>query len=162
MYSWIVFLHVLGGFGFILAHGASAAVSFRLRRERNLERIRALLDLSGSSLNVLYISLLVLLAGGITAGFMRRWWGHGWIWVALGLLIAILVAMYLRGTSYYTSVRKAAGLEYMVGSKPHPPEPPASPEEIDALLSSSRPVELAVIGGVGLAAILWLMIFKPF
>ena len=34
MYSWIVFVHVLGVFGFLLAHGAAAVVAFRLRGER--------------------------------------------------------------------------------------------------------------------------------
>ena len=79
MYPWIVFLHVAGGFGFMLAHGASASVAFALRRERNLERLRALLDLSSGSFNVMYLSLLVLLAAGIVAGFMQKWWGQGWI-----------------------------------------------------------------------------------
>jgi len=42
----------------MLAHGASVSVAFALRRERNLERIRALLDLSSGSFNVMYLSLL--------------------------------------------------------------------------------------------------------
>jgi hypothetical protein len=65
MYPWIVFLHVTGGFTFVLAHGASASVAFALRHERNSERIRALLDLSPSFFNVMYLSLLVLLAAGL-------------------------------------------------------------------------------------------------
>jgi len=31
MYLWLVFLHVLSGFVFFLAHGASAAVLLKLR-----------------------------------------------------------------------------------------------------------------------------------
>jgi hypothetical protein len=73
MYPWIVFLHVAGGFGFVLAHGASASVAFALRRERNLERIRALLDLCSNSFNVMYFSLLVLLVAEIVAGFKQNW-----------------------------------------------------------------------------------------
>ena len=73
MYPWIALVHVIGGFGFFLAHGASAAVAFRLRKERDLERVRALLDLSSSTISALYISLLVLLAAGIWAGFLGRW-----------------------------------------------------------------------------------------
>jgi hypothetical protein len=49
MYSWIVFAHVLGVFGFLLGHGAAALVTFKLRGERAVERIRALLDLSRST-----------------------------------------------------------------------------------------------------------------
>jgi len=51
MYPWFVYLHILGIFGFLLAHGASAAAAFALRRERNLERVRVLLDLSTSTLS---------------------------------------------------------------------------------------------------------------
>ena len=73
MYRWIVFLHIAGIFGFLLAHGSSAAMAFALRRERNPERIRALLDLSGSTMSVLYLSLLVLIAAGIISAFMGHW-----------------------------------------------------------------------------------------
>ncbi len=33
MYPWLVFLHLLGVFGFLLAHGASASASFALRAQ---------------------------------------------------------------------------------------------------------------------------------
>jgi hypothetical protein len=162
MYPWIVFLHVAGGFTFVLAHGASASVAFALRRERNPERIRALLDLSSGSFNVMYLSLLVLLAAGIVAGFMQKWWGQGWIWTALGLLIAIMVGMTVFGTLFYGKVRKAAGLQYMESFKPHPPLEPASAAELEALLARGQPVLITVIGFGGLLLILWLMMFKPF
>lgn len=60
MYRWLVFLHVIGIFGFLVSHGASASVFFALRHERNLERVRLLLQLSVSSFRVMGISLLVL------------------------------------------------------------------------------------------------------
>jgi hypothetical protein len=50
MYFWMVFLHVLCVLAFLMAHGVSASVFFALRNERNVERIRSLLQLSGSSL----------------------------------------------------------------------------------------------------------------
>ena len=162
MYQWIVFLHVAGGFGFMLAHGASASVAFALRRERSLERIRALLDLSSGSFNVMYLSLLVLLVAGIVAGFMQKWWGQWWIWTALGLLIAIMVGMTVFGTLFYGKLRKAVGLEFMENWRPHPPIEPASAAELDALLARGQPVLLTVIGAGGLILILWLMMFKPF
>ncbi|MEP7358314.1 MAG: hypothetical protein ABI847_13795, partial [Anaerolineales bacterium] len=86
MYNWVVYLHLLGIFGFLLAHGASASAAFALKRERSLEKVRALLELSSASIGLTYISLLVLLAAGIIAAFMGHWWGHGWIWVSLALL----------------------------------------------------------------------------
>ena len=53
MYPWLVFVHLLGLFGFLLAHGASSSAAFALRRERNLERVRALLELSANSYGVM-------------------------------------------------------------------------------------------------------------
>jgi hypothetical protein len=162
MYPWIVFLHVLGVFGFLMAHGISAGAAFALRRERHLERVKALLDLSSSSIGILHSSILILLLTGIITGFIGRWWGRGWIWLSLGLLIAIYVYMGIAASGFYSQVRKAVGLAYMRGFKPQPPGEVASIEEIDALLKRSRPVSLAVIGLVGLAIIAWLMMFKPF
>ena len=162
MYLWTVFIHVAGTFGFLLAHGASVAAAFALRRERHLERIRALLMLSTSTFNVMYLSLLVLLVSGIVAGVMGRWWGRGWIWTALGLLIAIMVGMTVFGTLFYGQVRKAVGLEFFENWRPHAPIQPASAEEIDAQLSRSQPVLLTLIGYGGVLLILWLMMFKPF
>ena len=162
MYSWLVFLHVLGAFGFLLAHGSSAGVSFRLRRERNLERIRAYLELSTTSYGMAYSSLGILLLSGILSGFVGHWWGKGWIWTALLLLVVIMTAMSFMGREYHNRLRKAVGLPYDEKRKPQPPQPPATAEEIAALLALGRPMMLTLIGYGGLALILWLMMFKPF
>jgi len=162
MYNWIVFLHVAGAFVFLLAHGASANVAFKLRREKNLERIRALLDLSTDSYGVMYLSLLFLLVAGIIAGILGNWWGYGWMWASLVVLIVLFVLMFTRGAGYYIAVRKAVGMPYTVQGKVHPAEPPLSEAEIIALLNSSRPIEVAVTGVIGLGVLLWLMMFKPF
>jgi hypothetical protein len=162
MYHWIVFLHIAGIFGFLLAHGSSAAMAFALRRERNPERIRALLDLSGSMMSVFYLSLLVLLAAGIVSGFMGHWWGRGWIWLSLGLLVGMMVGMWFLGSTHYHQVRKAVGLQYMESGKPREPVEPATPEALSALLARGQPVLLAVIGYGGALVIAGLMWFKPF
>jgi hypothetical protein len=162
MYRWIVFLHVAGVFGFLLSHGSSAGVAFALRRERNPERIRALLDLSGSAMSVFYVSLLVMLVAGIVSGFMGHWWGRGWIWLSLGLLVGMMVGMWFLGSTHYHQVRKAVGLPYMEGGKPRDPVEPATPEALDALLARGQPVLLAVIGYGGTLVIAGLMWFKPF
>jgi len=162
MYPWLVLLHILGVFGFLMAHGISVAVAFTLRRERELERIQALLNLSSSTLGVLHSSIGILFLTGIVAGFIGRWWSQGWIWLALGLLIAIYVYMGIAASGYYGQVRKAVGLAYMQGFKPQPPAEVSSVEEIDALLNHSRPAWLAVVGFGSLAIIAWLMMVKPF
>lgn len=161
MYGWIVFLHVLGGFTFVLGHGASMLVAFRLRGQRDVGVIRELLALSQGGLIVMYVGLLVLLAAGITAGFMGGHWGRMWIWAALVILVGVMVLMYVLATPYYGRMRAAAGspgYEKQAAKL----EPPASPDQLPGLADSNRPYLLAVIGGVGLVAILYLMLFKPF
>ena len=155
MYPWVVFLHVAGVFGFLLAHGASVAVMFRLRTERRRERIMTLLELSSTSMTAFYASIVVLLGAGILAGFIGNWWGTLWIWVSLGLFFAIAAAMYPLATTYFRHVRRA------VGSRPSG-APMASDEELDELLASSRPLIIALVGFGGVLVILWLMLFKPF
>src|SRR3989338_11692040 len=134
MYEWLVFLHVAGSFGFILAHGAAAAVIYALRRERSPERVKALLELSSSTVNVLSLALLTLLAGGVWAGFIGRFWGQGWIWLALGLLIAMAVAMFFIGTRHFGRLRQAVGLPFLEGGKVRDPRPPVSAAELEVLL----------------------------
>jgi MFS family permease len=163
VYRFWVFLHVAGVFGFLLAHGSSAVVAFQLRKERELPRVAALLDLSSASLGLLYGSLLLLLASGIVAGFLGHWWGQAWIWTAIGVLLALMVAMYVLASPYFNGVREAVGVQtYDQRRKDIEAGPPASPERIEEILRSSRPLVVAVIGVVGLLIILWLMMFKPF
>src|SRR5262245_27375961 len=80
LYQWIVYVHVLAVFAFLLAHGAATAITFKLRGERKIERIRTLLDLSESMAILGTVTWLVLIAAGIILGFMGNCWGHGWIW----------------------------------------------------------------------------------
>ncbi|MDQ3871364.1 MAG: DUF2269 domain-containing protein [Chloroflexota bacterium] len=155
MYPWIVFLHILGVFTFLLAHGASVAVLFRLRKERDREKIRTLLELSGASMVGFYASILVLLAAGVIAGFLGNWWGMLWIWLSLGLFLAISALMYPLATRYFRRISNAVTMRPSGA-------PMASDEEVDALLRSGRPLLIAALGYVGIAAILWLMLFKPF
>lgn len=162
MYVYIVFLHIAGVFLFLLGHGGSANVAFQLKRERNPDRIRALLDLSVWSYWGVYVGLLLLLISGIIAGFMGNHWGRGWIWVSIVLLVAIFVAMSVLGSMYYGKVRTAVGLQPYRRTDQVVLGTVASEAELGALLSTSRPWLLTAIGVGGLLIILWLMMFKPF
>jgi hypothetical protein len=159
MYQWMVFLHILGALVLFMAHGASAVMAFRLRQERNPERIRTLLDFSAAALPVMYLGLLMLLVGGIAAGVIGRWWAQGWIGTALLLVIVLVVWMGLNAQRQYGRLRKAVGITYrgVPGMSP-----PASAEEIVKMAQATNPL-LLTVGSVGITAvILWLMIFKPF
>jgi hypothetical protein len=163
IYQFWVFVHLVGVFGFLLAHGVSTAVALSLRRERDPQKVRALLELSSWSMAGFYVSILVLLAGGITAGFLGHWWGQGWIWAALGALVVMMGAMYGLATPYFNRLRQAVGAPTS-GKRRRRAEPAPPPQVVDLepLLRSSRPMLVVVVGIVGLVAILWLMVYKPF
>jgi hypothetical protein len=161
-YPWMVLTHVVGAFGFVLSHGVSAFAAFAIRREREPARIGAMLDLSSASLNGLYISLLVLLAGGIAAGFLGGYWGRLWVWVSLALLVGMVIAMYPLGSTHYQQVRRAVGQKAYGDPKDAPPPAPLPAEELAAVIASPRPFLLAGLGGGTLVVIVALMVLKPF
>ncbi|MFQ5871501.1 MAG: hypothetical protein ACE5IB_05030, partial [Candidatus Geothermarchaeales archaeon] len=69
-YQWILFLHVSGVLGFMLVHGVPVFIALRLRNERDPERVRALLDLSRTSIGFTGLSLIIVFLTGIVLGFM--------------------------------------------------------------------------------------------
>ncbi len=160
--GWIVFLHVAGAFAFVAGHGVSMFVAFQVRKERDRARLGALLDLSGWSLGVAGIGLLVLFVSGILAGIILGSFGRWWIWVSLALLVVIAGLMTPVGGSYFTRIRVALG-QRTRGLKPADPDPvPASDTELAALLVSRAPETLLLLGAGGFLVILWLMMFRPF
>jgi hypothetical protein len=155
LYQWIVYVHILAVFAFLLAHGAATAITFRLRGERKIERIRALLDLSASMRILGGVSLVVLILAGIILGFMGAWWGHGWIWTALILLVLMSVAMSVLASRPLARARQVLAASSAADTA-------EVDQQLSALLAAPNPVVLSAIGGVGIAIILWLMMFKPF
>lgn len=155
MYEWLVLVHIVGVLGFMFTHGVAAAMALRLRHERNPDRIRVMLQVSSSSLAIFYASILLLLGGGIWAGFNGHWWGEGWIWVALGLFVFNLVFMWAVASPYYKKIREVMTIEESGGSA-------VGPEQLEALLRSSRPRVLLTVGLLSIAFIAYLMVVKPF
>jgi uncharacterized membrane protein len=98
--------------------------------------------------------MLLLLAGGIVAGFQGHWWGQKWIWTALIVLVVTSVVMGIIATPYYRRLgfvaRAKAGGSTAV-----------SDEQFAAILSSSVPFVLAAVGFGAIIFILYLMVFKP-
>lgn len=154
MYQWWVFVHLAGVFGLLVSHGVSVAVAFRLRAERDPARVVTLLQMSGSSLSGFYVSLVVLLLGAVAAAFDGGLWGYGWIWASLATLAVVMVAMYALARPYYQRIRFVAAA-LAEGSRA------VTPEQFDSLLKTPRSLLIAAIGSVGLAVILYLMLFKP-
>lgn len=158
---WLVFAHILGAFTFVLAHGVSVFVAFRVRGEREPARIAALLDLSKSAVAIAAFAVIFLLITGVAAGFVGNWWGQRWIWTAIAILVLLWGYMSFRGTRYLDEVRHAVG-SVGVYDKKDTELPPPDPAAATTLLASARAIELATVGGIGLVAILYLMAFKPF
>jgi uncharacterized membrane protein len=154
VHRWWVLLHVAGAFGFVMAHGVSAYAVLRLRNERDPARVSQLLEMSSSSVGVMWNAIGLLLLGGIVAGFTGHFWGQGWIWGAIVLLVAVTIAMYVVATPWVKRLRTVSGA-MAEGSRA------VSQEQFEDILRSRRPYTIAVIGFAGLLAILYLMIFKP-
>ena len=153
LYRIIVFLHVISTFGFLLSHGASVSMAFALKRERDLQKIRALLDLSSTSYPLMSLTLAASIVFGVIAGFQGHWWKFGWIWTSIALLVVVIAVMYFWGSNIYGTAKKTAGLSS---------EPAGNDEELFAILERSNPVLLTIIGYGGYAIIAWLMMTKPF
>ena len=162
LYPWLVFVHVFGVLVFVLAHGASAVVWFRLRKEQSLERVAALLDASASSYLAMTIGFLAILATGLTLGFIGPWWRYAWFWSALVLLFVIGILMTPLAAIPYNKVRKALGLRRPYGRLEGAPAAPPSAGDVRAMLDAAHPVAAAIVGFGGIAVILWVMMFKPF
>jgi hypothetical protein len=154
VYAWWVFVHLVGVFGFLLAHGVSMGVIFRIRRERDPARVVALLDLSTASIQAFYVAFLVLLVGGVVAGVQGHWFSQVWLWIAIGILVITTGAMYGMARPYTRRVGLIARA-LASGSEA------VSREEFEGVLRSSRPWSIAGVGSVGLALILFLMVVKP-
>jgi plastocyanin len=152
--SWWRFLHVAAVLFFMGAHGASMTMLFRLRKERDPAKVDAHLQFSAASSRGLYAGLLLVIVTGVIAGFTGHWWGYGWIWAALGVLIVTTVLMQVVAAPYYRRVGVVA--RAMAGGSSA-----VSKDQFDRLVREPRPLAVAGLGIGALGIILYLMIFKP-
>ena len=159
---WLVFLHVLSAITFFLAHGAAAAMIFKVRTETDFTRIRAMLDLSISTFQVYIIAFLIMGVTGLVMPFLIHIWNKVYISLSIVLILFVAVWMGLVNEKQIKQLRRLVGLPYMKGNKNFPAEPPSSPEEVAAFLKKINPTQWVLVGYGIPAIVLWLMIFKPF
>lgn len=145
MYRWLLFFHFLGLSAFLLVHGVSAATALALRRRAGPADSRFLLGLSAETYPLSYGALLLVIATGVWMAFLGSWWGHGWIWVSIAVLITLLAAMGFLAQPF----REAR----MAGD---------DDEKRATAVSQARPVTLTWLGALGWSALLFLMVLKPF
>jgi hypothetical protein len=150
---WWLLLHLVGVFAFLLSHGVSVTVAFRIRKERDRVKIKDLISLSGSSVRLMYVSLVLLLAGAFAMTFQLHLWGAAWIRLSLALLIVTVIFMIGMASPYYKRVSEAVELR---------PSgvPRKSDEELEAILKSPVPMIVAGVGFFSLFVILYMMVFQ--
>lgn len=154
MYLWLVFVHLVGFALFLLMHGVSLWVAFRVRRTTDPGLARELLALSARGNQAMYIGLLLLGIGGLGAAANAGLLSAGWVIASYIVLAIVFIAMYAIGAGFYYPLREALAA----------PDGAAAIDgtELTRRLDNRRPELLAGIGLGGLGILVWLMVLKPF
>ena len=155
VWQWWLFLHIAGVLAFLGAHGVSMFVLYRIRHERDRQKIAQLIAFSGTTTRPMYISLIVLTVGGVGAGITLHLFSAWWLWTAIVILLATIALMTALAKPYFRKI--TAACEVRPSGVPR-----VSDEELAQLLGSADANVITAIGGIGLLAILYLMLFKPF
>ena len=136
-------------------------MGLRVRSETSTEAIKSLTDLSSRSSPVMYIFLLLIVITGVLLGFQGNWWGHGWIWVAIAVLVVTIGLMNVLGVRY-NALRVLVGLPARFGRRAAATTSTASLEAIRSAAAGAPRDLITAIGVVALLLLFWLMIVKPF
>lgn len=161
-YRLVVFLHVISALVFVMAHGVSAMMLFKVSRERSYEKLCDFLDISSAAMRPAMLALHGVELTGIALTLWAGWWRMGWIWVSLALFIGIGFVMGKFGAAYMNKVRKAMGMASPTDLKKGLHPLPAPQEVLYEILEQGRPTLVASAGLGGMAAIVLLMVTKPF
>jgi uncharacterized membrane protein len=145
LYVWLKFFHLLGLGAFLFAHGVAGGASLALRAPVS-SGSRRLLRLSQRSSIVANPSLLVVIGTGVWMAFAGHSWGQGWLWASIVVLVALLGAMTFISLPYYSAREAAERDDDLLADR----------------LSRTRPLAAIWIGTLGLAVLIFLMVFKPF
>ena len=154
-WQWWLLVHLTGVLVFVGAHGVSMFVMFRIRGERDRQRIAELITFSGTTTRPMYIGLAILTVGGVGAGLTLHLFSQWWLWIAIGILLITIGLMSGLAKPYFRRI--TASCEIRPSGVPR-----VSDEELEQLLRSGEATMISLIGIVGLLLILYLMLFKPF
>jgi hypothetical protein len=161
VYNWLLLGHIASVAGFLLAHGTSATMAFRLRSEKTTDGIRSLTQLSKQTSGAMYTFILLIFITGLLLGIQGRWFGRYWIWTAMAVLIVTIGVMSALG-GRYNAVRGAVGLPAWNRRGKVTTPAPASPEDIRRAVEAAPAAVITAVGVLALALLLGLMILKPF
>ena len=153
--NWWKLLHLVGLVGFLASHGVSMFVLYRIRTV-NVDRAKIveLISFSGLTTMPMYVSLLVLLIGGVAAALTIHAFWQLWLTVSILILVVTVALMTSIAAPYFKQI--TAACEVRPSGVPR-----KSDEELNALLHSPKNTLINVIGGTGLLSILYLMVIKP-
>ena len=146
LYVWLKFLHLAGLGAFLFGHGVAGGASLALRARPAGEVSRALLQLSIWSYRIAYPGLLLLIVTGVWMGFAGSWWGRGWIWASIAVLAVVFGLMSFVSIAYHKARDSVKEGDSALAAK----------------LDRTRPLLAVWVGAVGVLALLFLMVFKPF
>lgn len=155
VWQWWLLLHLAGVLTFVGAHGVSMFVLYRVRGERDRQRIAELIAFSGTTTRPMYFALLILTIGGVGAGLTLHLFSQWWLWISIFILLITIGLMSGLAKPYFRRI--TAACEVRPSGVPR-----VSDEELEQLLRSGEAHVISAIGVVGLLSILYLMLFKPF
>lgn len=158
MIEWLKFLHVGSVLAFLLAHGVQVTVMWRQRWEADPAKNLAFFEVLPSVRLVRGLAGAIVVSGFLLVARLSAW-DRAWMWLSVIILAAIWGLMLRFGGSYYSALEEAAAR--VLEARGTDTEAAAA-EAWDRARLGWQPVGLTVIGIAGLAAILWLMIFRPF
>lgn len=160
--GWLVLAHVLAAFAFAILHGPSIAAMWMLRHERELPKVQTLLMLSRRSSEFSWIGWTALATTGGLLAATEHTWRAPWVWGSAVVLIVVTGIMSPLAARAFNEARSAAGLPWFDGRGVQPPAPVDAPRLAVALADiRRRSVPILLVGVLGLAALVWLMVEKP-
>lgn len=162
IYRVIVFLHVISALVFMMAHGVSAMMMFKISRERKYENLCNYLEISSAAMLPAMRALDGVILTGIVLTIWAKWWHMGWIWASLVLFVLIGVLMGKYASGYLRRIRRTMGMVSQKDLKKGIRPMPAPQEVLWEMLAQGSPRLVASAGLGGLAAITFLMVAKPF
>lgn len=160
-YPWIVIAHVFFVIVAFGAHGTSAFAMFQAKREPDRAKLAAVLDLSGASLGVAGVGLILAVVLGIVAAIMGGHFSRLWPWASIGVVVVIFGVMTPVGANPMSGLRKALGIPSRADRNGESPRA-GTDADVRAAQDALRPGLLATLGIVALAILVWLMELKPF
>ena len=160
--GWVVFGHIVTVIFAFAAHGVSAWVIFRVRREQDRARLSAILDLSSSALTAAGILLLVAVILGIAAAIMGGHFAKFWPWAAIIVLVIAFGSMTPLAAIPMNKLRAVLAVAKPGDISGRPVGASGTDEELATARAAIRPEVPAAIGVAAIVILAWLMRVKPF